>query len=118
MDLATKKAIGARLRQKREQAHYTREQLGELSSLSPRFIANIELGDSTFSLDSLLTMCRILSCSADFLLFGGQTECDPWAETVAKLKRLDETYQPAADKVFQGFIEAVSRAERNEETEG
>ena len=67
----TRKAkIGLRLREKREQAGYTREKLGELCSLSPRFIANVELGDSTFSLDSLMTVCRVLSCSSDYLLFG------------------------------------------------
>lgn len=69
-----KKEIGGRLREKREQAGYTREKLGELCSLSPRFIANIELGDSSFSLDSLITVCRVLSCSSDYLLFGGNID--------------------------------------------
>ncbi|MCI8677433.1 MAG: helix-turn-helix transcriptional regulator [Lawsonibacter sp.] len=69
MTAEAKIQIGRRLRRKREQAGYTREKLGELCSLSPRFIANIELGDSTFSLDSLMTVCRILSCSSDYLLF-------------------------------------------------
>ncbi|MCI9295267.1 MAG: helix-turn-helix transcriptional regulator [Lawsonibacter sp.] len=69
MTAEAKIQIGRRLRRKREQAGYTREKLGELCSLSPRFIANIELGDSTFSLDSLMTVCRILSCSSDYPLF-------------------------------------------------
>ena len=51
MTAEAKIQIGRRLRRKREQAGYTREKLGELCSLSPRFIANIELGDSTFSLE-------------------------------------------------------------------
>ena len=46
-----KAPIGQRLRAKREQAGYTREKLGELCSLSPRFIANVEFGDSAFGLD-------------------------------------------------------------------
>ena len=33
--------IGRRLREKREQAGYTREKMSELCSLSPRFIANV-----------------------------------------------------------------------------
>ena len=52
-----KKQIGARLREKRELAGYTREQLGELCGLSPRFLANVELGDSTFSLETLMRVC-------------------------------------------------------------
>ena len=40
MHPSTRKEIGQRLRALREQAGYTREKLGELCSLSPRFIAN------------------------------------------------------------------------------
>ena len=71
-----KAQIGLRLRERRERAGYTREKLGELCSLSPRFIANIELGDSTFSLDSLMTVCRVLSCSSDYLLFGDSVDTE------------------------------------------
>lgn len=70
VDKETKAEIGKRLRAKRESAGYTREQLSELCSLSPRFLANVELGDSAFSLDTLMTVCKILSCSSDELLFG------------------------------------------------
>ena len=70
MNATTKSQIGHRVREKREQAGYTREELAELCALSPRFIANIEFGDSAFSLDSLMSVCRVLSCSADYILFG------------------------------------------------
>ncbi len=112
MNGTTKAEIGARLRQKREQAGYTREKLGELCSLSPRFIANIELGDSTFSLDSLMTVCRVLSCSADHLLFGERGNSGDWEETVSKIKHLDRTYQGSIDKVIQGLVEIVAATEK------
>ncbi len=54
VDKENKAEIGKRLRAKREAAGYTREQLSELCSLSPRFLANVELGDSAFSLDTLM----------------------------------------------------------------
>ena len=114
MDTETKALIGRRLRDKREQAGYTREQLGELCSLSPRFIANIELGDSTFSLETLITACRVLSCSADYLLFGEAVNEGEWAETVAKLEHLDVKYQVSVDKIILGVIEAVAKAEKKE----
>ncbi len=103
--------IGRRLRQKREQAGYTREKLGELCSLSPRFLANIELGDSTFSLDSLMTVCRVLSCSADFLLFGDRVSGDDWEETISKIKHFDRAYRDSVDKVIQGLAEIAAKAE-------
>lgn len=108
---ATKAQIGQRLREKREKAGYTREQLGELCSLSPRFIANIEFGDSTFSLDSLMMVCRVLSCSSDDLLFGGKIDGEAWSETVSRLRQLDVKYQPPVDKMLQGLIEAIVKAE-------
>lgn len=105
-----KSQIGFRLREKREQAGYTREKLGELCSLSPRFIANVELGDSTFSLDSLMTVCRVLSCSSDYLLFGDSLDCGVWSETISKLVRLEVKYQRQVDKVLQGLFEAIIKA--------
>lgn len=108
MDETKRAMIGQRLRNKREQAGYTREQLGELCSLSPRFIANIELGDSAFSLDSLITVCRVLSCSADYLLFGETVNSSAWAETVSKLEHLDVKYQISTDKIIQGIVELIA----------
>lgn len=108
---ATKGQIGRRLREKRERTGYTREKLGELCGLSPRFIANIELGDSTFSLDSLMTVCRVLSCSADHLLFGDAVNGGAWAETISRLEHLNVKYQPGVDKAIQGLIETIAKAE-------
>ena len=105
-----KAQIGLRLRERRERAGYTREKLGELCSLSPRFIANIELGDSTFSLDSLMTVCRVLSCSSDYLLFGDNVDTEVWSETISKLEQLDGKYQEPVDKMLQGLIEAIVKA--------
>lgn len=112
MDAVTKLSVGKRLRMKREQAGYTRERLGEICSLSPRFIANVELGDSTFSLDSLIAVCRALSCSADYLLFGDTITEDGWETTISKLHHLDVKYQPEIDKLLQAAVEAVIKAER------
>ena len=107
----TRKAkIGLRLREKREQAGYTREKFGELCSLSPRFIANVELGDSTFSLHSLMTVCRVLSCSSDYLLFGDSVDTGVWSETISKLEQLDVKYQEPVNKMLQGLIEAIVKA--------
>lgn len=106
-----KAQIGHRLREKREQAGYTREKLGELCSLSARFLANIELGDSTFSVDSLMTVCRVLSCSSDSLLFGSSMDAGAWSETVSKLEQLDTKYKVAVDKALQGLIEVIVTAE-------
>ena len=112
MNASTKSQIGRRLREKREQAGYTREKLAELCSLSPRFIANVEFGDSTFSLDSLMSVCHALSCSADYILFGVRADIEGWSDTVSRLRQLDLKYQAAVNKTLQGVIEAIVTAER------
>ena len=116
MDTATKKQIGRRLRRKREQAGYTREKLAELSSLSPRFIANIEFGDATFSLDSLIAMCRALSCGSDELLFGSSHEEDTsWEDVTEKIQKLDGKYHDSISRAIRGIIEAIATAERGKQ---
>ena len=112
MNTSTKSQIGRRLREKREQAGYTREKLAELCSLSPRFIACVEFGDSTFSMDSLMAVCRVLSCSSDYLLFGYHADNGEWSETVSKLQQLDQKYQEPINKTLQGVIEAIVTAEQ------
>ena len=112
MHASTKLQIGRRLREKREQAGYTREKLAELCSLSPRFIANIEFGDSTFSLDSLMAVCRVLSCNSDDLLFGNRADSGEWSDTISRLQQLDRKYQESVNKTLQGVIEAIVTAER------
>ena len=111
MEDATKHQIGQRVREMREKAGYTREKLGELCVLSPRFIANVEFGDSALSLDSLMTVCRVLSCSSDYLLFGDSVNAEAWAETADKLSQLDIAYQPSVNKAVQGIIETIIKAE-------
>ncbi len=104
-----KAEIGPRLREKQEQAGYTREKLSELCSLSPRFIANIELGDSTFSLDPLRVVCRVLSCSSDYLLFGNSVDNGAWSDVISQLVQLDVKYQEPVNKILHGLLEAVTR---------
>ena len=108
MDAARKAEIGSRLRIKREQAGYTRERLGELCSLSPRFIANIELGDSTFSLDSLITVCSVLSCSSDYLLYGDSINHNAWNDTIDRIRQIDLNYKESIDKTLQGILEIIA----------
>ena len=114
MNVEMKREIGLRLRQKRESAGYTREQLGELCSLSPRFIANVEFGTSTFSLDSLMTICRILSCSSDYILFGDRVDTGAWSGTIEKIQQLDIRYQECTEKVLQGLIEVIAKSKERE----
>ena len=59
-----------------------------------------------------MNVCKVLSCSSDYLLFGTAIDRDAWSETTEKIVNLDIRYKDAADKVIQGFVEAISSAEK------
>ena len=112
MKSTTKAEIGARIRIRREQAELTREKFGELCSLSPRFIANVELGDSAVSVDTLMVICQVLSCSSDYILFG-TTSDDIWNDTVTALHRIPDKYQPEIDQIIHGVYGVICGVEEN-----
>lgn len=111
MEADIKLEIGRRFRRQREELGYTREYLGELCGLSPRFIANIEFGDSSFSINSLMIICKVLSCSADYLLFGEKINRDAWSDTIERVQNINVKYKPEVDKLLQALVEATSKAE-------
>lgn len=64
-------AIGNRIRDAREQAHLTQEQLAELVDISPTHMSVIERGVKTPKLDTFIRIANALGVSADALLQGG-----------------------------------------------
>ena len=100
--------IGRRIRRLRERNGYTREKLGEICALSPRFLANIELGDSALSLDSLMRLCSALSCSSDDILFGEGPPTEDWAVEIAKLRQIDIRYAPQVNVILSALQEMTT----------
>ena len=60
--------LGARVRERRRVLKLTREQLAEKINISVRFMADVEGGHVGVSLSTLKELCRVLECSADFLI--------------------------------------------------
>jgi transcriptional regulator with XRE-family HTH domain len=48
----------------------TREEFAEKANISPQFLAEIENGKKGMSVDTLYKICKNLSMSADYILFG------------------------------------------------
>lgn len=63
--------IGNRIKAERQKLNYTQEQFAELLSIGRVHLANIEGGRKMASIDLLVSMCEILSCSLDYLVLGG-----------------------------------------------
>lgn len=61
-------ALGERIRKARKQKGLTQEQLAEACNLSTAHIGHIERGTRALSLESLITISRVLNVGTDYLL--------------------------------------------------
>ena len=61
-------AIGSRIKEAREQAHLTQEELAEIVDISPTHMSVIERGVKTPKLDTCVKIANALHLSADALL--------------------------------------------------
>ena len=65
-----RKAMGARIRARREQIGLSREKLAAKLGVTGKFIADVEYGEIGISLTNIYKLKQILGVSADFLLEG------------------------------------------------
>ena len=70
------RAMGARVRQRRQELKLTQEQLAERAEVSPAFIGHIERGEKKASVETVVALCGSLDISADFLIRGKRNRCD------------------------------------------
>jgi len=64
--------IGANIRKYRELNGFSREFFAEKIDVSPRFVANIEIGAVGISLSTLKRTCKVLGISADRILWNDE----------------------------------------------
>ena len=76
--------FGQNLRLRREAMGYTREELAELSHLSPQNIAKIENGDRFVTLQSLASLANAVECDA-FELFVEESKGNSFDESLQQL---------------------------------
>ena len=62
------KSLGKRIRKIRSDKKLTQEQLAEACDLSTAHIGHIERGTRALSIESLITISRVLNVSTDYLL--------------------------------------------------
>jgi transcriptional regulator with XRE-family HTH domain len=58
--IAHRKSLGRAIRQYRKKAKMTQERLGELASLNPKYIGEVERMEKTISVDSLARVAKAL----------------------------------------------------------
>ena len=65
--------IGERLRSVRENMHMTREEFSEKIDITDSFLGQIERGERSLSVKTLKKVVKYTGVSADYLLFGQNT---------------------------------------------
>ena len=87
----------------------TRERLAEILGVTPRFLADAELGFVGVSLTNLKKICEVLGVSADRLLWGEPGGAVDLAE---RLSHLPPEYLPAVEALIQKQLELLALAAR------
>ena len=85
-------SIGSKIKEARERAHLTQEELAEIIDISPTHMSVIERGVKTPKLDTFVKIVKALNLSADALLLDGmdQVNDSTVAELSVRLGRLSD----------------------------
>lgn len=80
--------------------------LAEQLGVTPKFCADLELGQKGMSVPTLCRLSRILNLSTDYILFG--TEDAPSMETItAMLRSCPPDKLPFAEQLLRVFFSAL-----------
>jgi transcriptional regulator with XRE-family HTH domain len=66
------KRIGENIRAARKSKNLTIETLSELAGVSESFLGTVERGESSISIETLISLCKALDVSADSLIICGK----------------------------------------------
>ena len=91
-----------RIRKAREELGYTREKFAEKLDVSVSYLAELERGRTGISVKMLITICKVLGLSADYVLFGNDRSED--SKRLDAIRRIDEKYLPLLDKVIAELL--------------
>lgn len=94
--------MGERVKQARKTKRYTQAQLAEIIDMSSKNFSQIERGETGISLSTLMSLCKALEVSADYILFGtqgGKNSID------LILTELNEEQQLYAEKMLEVYAE-------------
>lgn len=98
-------AIGARIRKQREQFGYTREAFAEKLGITPKFCADIELGNKGMSVQTLCNISSVLKLSTDYILFGTTQQEQAFSSIL--LQRCTPKEQKYAEDILKTFLIAM-----------
>lgn len=104
--------IGHRIRQAREDSHYTREVLAEKANISIQFLADIETGRKSMTIKTLKNISQALNVTSDYIIFGYTTSNSPSNLSIL-LENMSPTERSNAEELLKVYIKAISDAKNS-----
>lgn len=101
-------SMGQRIRAARENQGYTREQLAEMSNISPRFCYDIEAGVKGVSLDTLLNISKALHISLDYLLGTKAPDEKDYELFLALVDRCPKKHLDGLQKIICAYVDTIT----------
>ena len=89
LDEKTKYEIGNRIRDFRILNRLTQAEFAESIDISINFLSEIENGKKGMSYETLYSLCKVHSVSADYILFGDPSEQDNYTTIVEVANNLN-----------------------------
>lgn len=93
--------LGKKIKTKRRECGYTQEKLAELCDISTGFLAHIENGTRTLSLESLYRIACALHVSTDYLLL------DSVVNSESFLKQIISIVQTQSPEKYDYFCKTI-----------
>lgn len=108
-DLLDLEGIGLRIRIQRENLNLSRERFAEIVSLSTFYIGQIERGDRSMSLETLVKISNTLNISTDYIL-QGQTL---YMENMYVLEAIEKDYKEEVNQEVKDLLHLLSGLSKN-----
>jgi len=109
------KEMGKRIRDRREVMELSREELAEMLSVSPQFIADIEYGNKGLSIKRLYLLAQVLGVTTDYILAGSvySVETDNTAmrfreEIMGLIYKCDAKQLKGIREIAEIYVDGVS----------
>ncbi len=99
--------IGRQVRQAREQARLTQEQLAERIDVSPQYVSDLERGVVGLSIQTLKRLCLALGVSSDQILFALSPENDLTA-LMEKCRGLSRGQFALLTEMIDCYLQAIA----------
>ena len=104
---ANSEFVGTRITDTRKRRGYSREKLAEKADISVQFLADIEKGRKSMTVNTLRRLAAALSVTTDYIVNG--TETSETDRVAAMLASLDTYHRTQAEKLLAVFVETINQ---------